>query len=40
MPVMFWYFPFIVFSGVCDMMLSQDKHVRTPPSEGTATHRP
>jgi hypothetical protein len=30
MPVMLWYFPYIVFSRACDIMLSQHNHRRNP----------
>jgi hypothetical protein len=33
MPVMFWYFPLIVFSGACDIMLSQHNHRRNLPQQ-------
>jgi hypothetical protein len=34
MPILLWYFPYIIFSGVCDLAFStracQDAHVRRP----------
>jgi hypothetical protein len=40
MPTMFWYFPFIVFTGALDMMLSPDNHRKYPAPVSDRDHNP
>jgi hypothetical protein len=40
MPTMFWYFPFIVFTGALDVMLSPDNHRKDPAPVSDRDHNP